>query len=210
MKKFFPLVFALLVLASCEKDPDLGKVQNDIATYTEYDKSANFGSATSFYVPAEIKIATDDGTEETNTSAGAIAIVNTVISEMTSRGYTEAASQDVADLGIQLSYIATTHYFTYGNYGWGFPGYWNHGYWGNWNSWYYPYVSVFNYTNGSLVVQMLDLKKSGATSTDLTVIWEALTIGLLQNSDAVNQANAIAGVKQAFKQSPYIKATDSK
>ena len=131
---------------------------------------------------------------------------------MKSRGYAEAPTQDDADLGLQLSYIETTHYFTYGNYGWGFPGYWNPGYWGNWNDWYYPFVSVFNYTNGCLVVQMLDLKKTSTSSAQsgLTVIWEALTVGLLQNSEAVNQANAIAGVKQAFKQSPYIKTTASK
>ena len=42
MKKFIPLLLAVfaVTLASCEKDPDMDKLDNNYLVYTNYDKKA--------------------------------------------------------------------------------------------------------------------------------------------------------------------------
>lgn len=44
MKKFIPLLLAVfaVTLASCEKDPDMDKLDNNYLVYTNYDKKADF------------------------------------------------------------------------------------------------------------------------------------------------------------------------
>ena len=44
MKKFIPLLLAVFAIAfvSCEKDPDMDKLDNNYLVYTNYDKKADF------------------------------------------------------------------------------------------------------------------------------------------------------------------------
>ncbi len=55
MKKLF--LFALAVTAlfsSCEKDPDLNKLDSDYAVYTNYDNGIQFNKFSSYYLPDSI------------------------------------------------------------------------------------------------------------------------------------------------------------
>ena len=45
MKKLIPILLAVFALASCEKDPDMGKLDDNYLVYTNYDKQANFKEA---------------------------------------------------------------------------------------------------------------------------------------------------------------------
>lgn len=211
MKKFIPLLFALLVFTACEKDPDLGKVQNEIVTYTQYDKSANFGSASTFYIADSVKIIGKSDTAKYMPTATAATLINTVIAQMTARGYTQSATKANADLGIQMSFVESTYYFAvnYEPYWWnGYPEYWGPGYWGPWwGHWRYRYNNVFSFSEGSLLTDMVNLQTTAtSTNQELPVIWQAYTIGLLQQSNQQNLTNMVNGITQAFKQSPYIQA----
>ena len=42
MKKLIPILLAVFALASCEKDPDMGKLDDNYLVYTNYDKKADF------------------------------------------------------------------------------------------------------------------------------------------------------------------------
>ena len=42
MKKLIPILLAVFALASCEKDPDMGKLDDNYLVYTNYDKQAKF------------------------------------------------------------------------------------------------------------------------------------------------------------------------
>lgn len=58
MKKLF--LFALAVTAlfsSCEKDPDLNKLDSDYAVYTNYDNGIQFNKFSSYYLPDSILVA---------------------------------------------------------------------------------------------------------------------------------------------------------
>ena len=48
MKKFIPLLLAVFAIAfvSCEKDPDMDKLDSKYLVYTNYDTKADFKSAT--------------------------------------------------------------------------------------------------------------------------------------------------------------------
>ncbi|MGL5561419.1 MAG: DUF4136 domain-containing protein, partial [Tannerellaceae bacterium] len=58
MKKLIPFLFAIVLFASCEKDPDLDKVQNQFAVYTQYDTKANFATAKTYFIPDSVLLIT--------------------------------------------------------------------------------------------------------------------------------------------------------
>ena len=42
MKKLIPILLAVFALASCEKDPDMGKLDDNYLVYTNHDEKADF------------------------------------------------------------------------------------------------------------------------------------------------------------------------
>ena len=57
MKKFIPLLLAVfaVTLASCEKDPDMDKLDNNYLVYTNYDKKADFKTFETYYLSSTYK-----------------------------------------------------------------------------------------------------------------------------------------------------------
>ena len=51
MKKIIPFFLLILLLASCQKDPDMSKLDNDFVVYTNHDSKTDFKSFTTFYIP---------------------------------------------------------------------------------------------------------------------------------------------------------------
>ena len=180
MKKLIPILLAVFALASCEKDPDMGKLDDNYLVYTNYDKKADFKQILAAY--------TDN---------------------MVARGYEAAADQESADLGIQVSYIASTYYFTsytQPEWWWGYPGYWGPGYWGgNWGGgWYYPYAVTYSYSTNSFLTEMVNLKAEQGDSKKLPVVWTSYLTGFETGSKAINRTLAVEAVNQSFTQSPYL------
>ena len=56
MKKIFPFFLLVLLLASCQKDPDMSKLDNDFMVFTNHDKDAKFESFTTFYIPDSVLV----------------------------------------------------------------------------------------------------------------------------------------------------------
>ncbi|RHJ83250.1 DUF4136 domain-containing protein [Parabacteroides sp. AM08-6] len=213
MKKILPFFLLVLLLASCQKDPDMSKLSDDFVVFTDYSKDAKFDSFTTFYIPDSVMVIGNSEKAEFWSAAEADDIVTTLVSGMQGRGYTRTTDKANADLGIQVSFIKNVNYFT--NYTdnsywwWGYPGYnWWYGYWGTgWNGWYYPYPIVYSYSVGSLLVEIVNLKAAQSTSADtkLPVLWTAYMTGLLSGSDKVNIKLSTRAIEQAFVQSPYLK-----
>ena len=59
MKKLIPILLAVFALASCEKDPDMGKLDDNYLVYTNYDKQANFKDFSTFYLADKILVISD-------------------------------------------------------------------------------------------------------------------------------------------------------
>ena len=208
MKKVIPiLMMAVLALAGCEKDADTGKLDNKFVVYTNYDKSAIFSAFSTFYLPDSILIIGDKKEAEYWNDENAQKIINAYATNMASRGYVRTDNREEANLGLQVSYVKSTYFVTsYGQpeWWWGYPGYWDTPYWGNWGDWYYPYAVTYSYSTGSFLTEMLNLEAPQGQSEKLPVLWTAYMTGLLSGSTSVNVNLAVQAVDQAFTQSTYL------
>lgn len=94
MKKLF--LFALAVTAlfsSCEKDPDLNKLDSDYAVYTNYDNGIQFNKFSSYYLPDSILVAGGGMKAQYWKDENAQKIISEVVAEMDDRGYTRVDGQ---------------------------------------------------------------------------------------------------------------------
>ncbi len=186
----------------------MGKLDNNYLVYTNYDKKADFKVPT-FYLADQILVINDSKEPEYLEGEGAEQILAAYTENMEARGYTAADTKENADLGIQVSYIESTYYFTSYNqpeWWWGYPGYWGPGYWGgNWGGgWYYPYAVTYSYSTNSFLTEMVDLNADQGEKAKLPVVWTSYLTGFETGSSAVNRTLAVEAVNQSFTQSPYL------
>ena len=113
MKKFIPLLLAVfaVTLASCEKDPDMDKLDNNYLVYTNYDKKADFKTFETYYLPDSILVIGDKENAEYWKDENAQEILSAYVANMNSRGYIRVDDREEADLGLQVSYVRSTYYF---------------------------------------------------------------------------------------------------
>ena len=93
MKKLF--LFALAVTAlfsSCEKDPDLNKLDSDYAVYTNYDNGIQFNKFSSYYLPDSILVAGGGMKAQYWKDENAQKIISEVVAETVS--YTHLRAHD--------------------------------------------------------------------------------------------------------------------
>ncbi|MBP6065071.1 MAG: DUF4136 domain-containing protein [Bacteroides sp.] len=133
-------------------------------------------------------------------------ILNAYAKNLEARGYTPAPNKEKATLGVQVSYIKSTYYFTdYGRpeWWWDYPGYWGSNYWGNWGGWYYPYAVSYSFSTNSFISEIVDLTAAEGSGKKIPVLWTSYMSGI-KYSTSVNKVLAVNGVNQAFTQSPYL------
>ena len=105
MKKILPFFLLVLLLASCQKDPDMSKLSDDFVVFTDHNKDANFESFTTFYIPDSVMVIGSSEKPEFWSATEADDIVSTLVSGMEGRGYTRASDKESADLGLQVSFV---------------------------------------------------------------------------------------------------------
>ena len=120
MKKILPFFLLVLLLASCQKDPDMSKLSDDFVVFTDHNKDANFESFTTFYIPDSVMVIGSSEKPEFWSATEADDIVSTLVSGMEGRGYTRASDKESADLGLQVSFVKNvtfymTLFFLWGN-----------------------------------------------------------------------------------------------
>lgn len=207
MKKLIPLLMLVVAFAACEKDPDMGKLDNKYLVYTNYDTKADFKAFQTYYMPDSILIIGDKKEATYWKDDNAQEILKAYADNMNSRGYLRVDKRDEASLGLQVSYIESTYYFRdYGapEWWWNYPGYWDAPYWGNWGGWYYPYAVTYTYSTGAFITEMLNLQAAQGDKQKLPILWTSYMSGLLSGSNKVNTRLAVEGVGQAFNQSAYL------
>lgn len=209
MKKLIPILLAVFAFTACEKEPDMGKLDNEYLVFTNYDKAADFSSFSTYYIPDSIMVINDKKDPEYLKDSKAQEIINAFVSNMNTKGYARSADKATAELGIQVSYIQSIYYFTNysdDSYWWNYyPGYWNPGYWGNWGgNWYYPYNTVYSYKTGAILAEIVNLKAPKGTEAKLPIIWNTYITGLLNYDGSLSATRTVTAVNQAFQQSAYI------
>lgn len=214
MKKLLPLLLLTIIVTGCQKEPDWGKLSNDLLVYTHYDEEVDFAKYNTFYIPDSILVLDNSKKEPVYISSNdirALSILEALTDEMTRCGYTQVTDRADADLGIITSYIKRTSTYVgydYPYWWFDFYYYWPFDYWDPYYyDWYpyYPYPVTYSYTTGTIAVEMIALKDADTSSKMLPFVWTACMAGI-ESSNQINISNAIAGIYQAFEQSPYINA----
>ena len=207
MKKLIPvLLVAVLAFASCDKDPDMGKLDGKYLVYTNYDKSADFKEFTTYYLPDSILLIGASEKPEYWKGGEAQEILQAYIANLNARGYMPVDNREEATIGIQVSYIMSTYYLASSGqpeWWWNYPGYWGSDYWGNWGGWYYPYAVNYRYSTNSFITEMVDLTAEEGSGKKIPVLWTNYLNGYNYSTN-VNKQLVVEAVNQAFKQSPYV------
>lgn len=196
------LIAVCVFVASCQKDPDTDRLDNDYLVYTNYDSGTDFNSITTLHIIDSILIIGNDDKPSYWNNSNSQKIVNAYEAGFESVGFQPVADADEADAILQLSYVNTTYYFTsFANGPWwnNYPGYWN---WGGWG-WYYPYTFTYSYSTGSIIAELVDKNSPSPQNDRLTVVWNSYICGLL-NGNNLSLSRTMDAIAQAFRQSPYL------
>ena len=182
-------------------------VQDYDVAMTNYDKSVDFNTFTTFSIADTIVYFSND-------KGGTLShefddeIVDLVTQNLTERGYTQVDTTEIPSFVVTISAFSNVNYAYYvdnwyNNWSW----YW--GWWGGPFSPYYPWypVSVYSYRTGSVVIDMV----STATRTDnkANVVWTGIADGLLQGSTSSVLKRLDKQINQCFIQSPYLSKSTS-
>lgn len=207
MKRLIPVLLAVFAFVACEKDPNMDKLDNDYLVYTNYDKKANFKDFQTYYIPDSVMVITDKDKPEYWKGAAAAEIIEAYKTNLNSKGFVYIPNKDLADLGVQVSYIKSTYYFTaYGQpeWWWNYPGYWDAPYWGNWGGWYYPYAVNYSISTNSFISEILNLNAPEGEKAKIPVLWSSFISGPATGSTELNKTLAVRAINQSFAQSPYL------
>lgn len=207
LKQLLSILTIATLFVSCRKLPDPSQVSTDFVVYTNYDSKADFKSYKTFVLPPYVGAISDNPNDSILAANLGDPILAEVRQNLLARGYTEVNRNQAPDLGVAVTALKNIDIISaYPGGWWGYPGsggcYW--GYCG-WYGGYPPYYPVYVYETGSLVVEMVDLKKIKPGVEKLSVLWTNWNGGALGDQSS-NFQNAISSIKQGFTQSPYITA----
>lgn len=211
-KRFFLMSIMVLAVAACHKIPSPQDPDGEYMVYTTVAKEVNFNDFDTYTVADSLLVLGAKGEPQYSTSTNAMTLIAEFREQMNGRGFTYVADKNLADVGLQLSYIINTDVFTsyYTKpYWWlDFPGYWPSDYWGDWYGWYYNYPVTYTYTSTALLADIVDLKSDSGAGKKLEILWSAYIGGPSGYSISNDLQRMRTSVKRAFAQSPYLKSLD--
>lgn len=99
MKKYLFIGLMAVLATSCEKDPDLSKLDNNFTVYTNYDSKTNFNDFKTYCLPDSILLIGQGMKAEYWKDENAQEIIKQVADEMDTRGYTRVKVIKNANIG---------------------------------------------------------------------------------------------------------------
>jgi Domain of unknown function (DUF4136) len=198
MKRNLLIILAICLFTNCRKAPDFDQLSPQFIVSTSLDKNANFSSYQTFYISDSVaNIGAEDSFLVDDNS---LRLVQTVTDNLTARGYTPVPINANPDLGIRVSVVKDINVII--NY---YPGWW-YGYWPWWGYYppYYPWTTVYSYTTGTVIVDMLDMKNA-SEEHQYTGVWNTTALGAIGDDLTANIQYGINAINQGFVQSPYLK-----
>mgnify|MGYP002242312993 CR=1 FL=1 len=95
MKKLlFPLFMLAMIVTSCEKDPDMNKLDSDYSVYTDYDNSVHFNEFSTYYLPDSILVPDNSLKANYWKDENAQNIISAVAHEMEQKGYVRTEDKE--------------------------------------------------------------------------------------------------------------------
>ena len=204
-KLLVALPVVIFIIWGCEPKPDSAELLDQLVVQTHNDDTVAYALYTTFAIPSDTialysNVTNDPYITETDYPDFVRPIVNTVITNMTNRNYTQVSKKASPDLGVNISIVHDYNVYQSvygGGYGGGYYGY--GGYYGGYGG--YPYVVTTEENRGSLIVEIVDLKNK-TVDNKVKVVWVATLSDFFNALD--EKQESIDAINQAFKQSPYI------
>tara|TARA_R110002124_G_scaffold22171_2_gene84230 strand:+ start:298 stop:930 length:633 start_codon:yes stop_codon:yes gene_type:complete len=198
------LSFTLVGLTSCTKDPISDISDEESLVYiTNFDKSADFKEYKTFSIVDSVLLVDNNKSQPVLTDIDRD-LLEGLIQNMQSLGYTYVSPNANPDVGITASWISNTYLSVtstpynsywgnyYGGYGGGYGGY------GYGSPSYYQYSQT---TESYWLISMLDFKNPDTTNKTFNVIWNAQIQGFgIDNTQLISKMTS-----SIFAQSPYLK-----
>jgi len=196
-------------LWSCSPDSGLNAISDYDVVVTTYVPGADYGGIRTYVVPDTVAliIDPDDAYPDTIGRDLEVLILSKVAEQLDLLGY--EAGPDTGstppDILVPVAVTTTEYSGTYWEY---YPG-WGHYYpwwgWGGWGYWY-PYPVSYTYSTGTIFIDMLDLRNADPEEELVPVVWNEAFNGLLGDTPHGRDERIVAGIEQAFTQSPYLGA----
>jgi hypothetical protein len=207
MKKYIFIILTgipSIWMISCNgPNPEEELAPEDKDVYvTNFDPEADFSTYKNFYVDDSVVVIHNQQSYQTQKRPEDVAITNTIKEEMVKLGYTEVDSAHKADVGISVAKISTNYTGISYDYGYGNPyGYYDPFYYGGYG-YSYPTYYVYQVREGSVIVDMVDLK-TVQPDNKFKVVWNGQFIDGLGSLSSPERI--LNGVRSLFTQSQYLK-----
>jgi len=210
MKFNFPylaFVFGLISISGCAPGLPEDVTTLDVV-YTNFNPNFDFSRGTTFAIPENVPIISQNPPPQGQQPpfidfVTGRSILGAIRTNMLSRGFTQVNQFSDPDF-IILPYLPESNSLLF-DYNWWFWEWWIPNI-GTGFGWRYPGfqpLTVTSVSTNSLVIQLVNMR--GTTSTnELEVDWVVIINGAITGSQTSNSERAVAGINQAFIQSPYI------
>jgi len=202
-----PGALFLLLLWSCQPEPDTLRLLDELVVSTNYDSSVDFAGYSTYSISRDTigfvsnRNPNDTILVQTSQTDYPRPVLQRVASNLDDLGYTQVEPGENPDWRINVYVVNDYNLFqqvVYPSYY--YPSYYGYGY--GYGSYYaYPYVNTYASNTGSLVVEILDLKNI-TPDNKVKVIWSAYMGDVYSTIELVKQSQE--AIDQAFIQSPYI------
>lgn len=206
-KTLLPGVLILVLAGSgCLKNPRLDQLSTNFVVTTNTDPGTNFSSLRTYTISDSVAYITSSTTDTIIKDANTQRLVDAVKQNMNARGYTYVTRSSNADIGINMALIKDVDVSTiYAGWWTGYPGWWDPWYWGWYYPYYYPWSVTYVVSQGTVIVDMVDLKNAVANNS-LKVIWGSVMGGAVGTDLGANVQRGVDAINQAFVQTPVLKA----
>lgn len=211
----FPLLIGMLITGCYPEGPEYTSDYDLVGA--SYDPDFDFNSASTFVLPDSIIFIKDQNDNKTYlTDEQEQQIIDHVRNNLTAMGWidsTYAAVDTTPDVILTITGIATKYsgaywdyWYWYGGWGWYYPGY------PGWGYPWYPgggYPVYYEYTTGSLIIDMIDWKSVllNSDAERIPFVWAGAINGLV-NRTPVNVSNINAAIDKMIELSPYLDKTN--
>jgi hypothetical protein len=193
-----------LLLWSCYPDGGFTDVGDYDLIVTQYDPEIDFTAYQTYVMPDSVIHIVDEADEDEISHEFDDQILAEVRDNMANIGYASVDTSQNPDLTL-LVYVTSTE-----RTGWAYvPGY--GGYWGWWG--YYPpywgpgyggWAVPYEYTTGTLAMEMIDNSTYNAADSTYQAVWGAGIFGMLEDTDTNIKYRLTRDIDQAYNQSPYL------
>jgi hypothetical protein len=202
LKKIIILFLALLpvLISSCTgpNPEDILKPEDKDVYVTNHDPEANFSSYKNYYLDDSIAVILNERSYQVQRKSEDISVLNAIKEEMDKLGFVQVDSLKKADVGISVSKISVN--YTGIDYSYNY-GYYDPFYYGGYG-YSYPSYYVYQVKQGSVIIDMVDLKNPQSNHT-YNVVWNGQFIDGLGSLSSIDRI--VTGVRALFTQSAILK-----